>query len=205
MINKETFLIKLSEEIFGKIFELVNDIGKKVCKGFILDVDNTEFYIQLIYYFFQDKSCIWDHDKGLYIHGKLGRGKDIAMRIFKEITGTNLRRNSFAIQNCISIANECASDGLGILKNYRNKPYLFSELANEGNENSMVNVYGMPTNVMENLLMQRYDLFQSSGVRTHITSNFKYDEIKKNYGLRLESRFKEMFNEIELTGIDRRC
>ena len=46
--------------------------------------------------------------------------------------------------------------------------------------------------------------FISKGTITHITSNLTLSGIKKRYGPRVEDRFIEMFNIIELGGDSRR-
>ncbi len=54
--------------------------------------------------------------------------------------------------------------------------------------------YGNECNVMAEILLRRYDLFINKKLQTHITTNLSASEIEKNYGNRVRSRIRNMFN-----------
>jgi len=62
-----------------------------------------------------------------------------------------------------------------------------------GAENNL-KYYGNECNVMGEILLSRYDLFVSRGVRTHLTTNLTSSELEKHYGNRVRSWMRELFN-----------
>lgn len=54
--------------------------------------------------------------------------------------------------------------------------------------------FGDQINVMGEILLSRYDLYISQGIRTHATTNLNAEELEKRYGARVRSRLREMFN-----------
>jgi len=58
--------------------------------------------------------------------------------------------------------------------------------------------------LMEDILFQRYHLFQNRGIKTHISTNFSLKLLKEKYGDYIYSRLFEMFNIIFVDGVDRR-
>ena len=64
--------------------------------------------------------------------------------------------------------------------------------------------YGDAANVMEQIILNRYDNTNAPWYYTHITTNLTADEIENYYGTRVRSRMREMFNLITLEGEDRR-
>ena len=53
---------------------------------------------------------------------------------------------------------------------------------------------------IEELIYQRYDLWQRYGIRTHITTNLIGDQVEEKYGLRIRDRIKEMMTPVVGTG-----
>jgi hypothetical protein len=47
---------------------------------------------------------------------------------------------------------------------------------------------------MAEIILSRYDYYHSFGMQTHLTTNLNSSEIEKQYGLRMRSRLREMFN-----------
>ena len=60
--------------------------------------------------------------------------------------------------------------------------------------------YGNKVNVIEEIILDRYDLFRKHHLITHITTNLDVEDIKEKYGERVLSRMYEMFNFIILGG-----
>jgi len=70
------------------------------------------------------------------------------------------------------------------------KTYCFDDL---GTENKLKH-FGNECNLMAEILLSRYDLFISSKLLTHITTNLSASEIETLYGNRVRSRMREQFN-----------
>ena len=47
---------------------------------------------------------------------------------------------------------------------------------------------------MAEILLSRYDIFTAKKIQTHITTNLSASEIETQYGNRIRSRMREMFN-----------
>jgi len=62
------------------------------------------------------------------------------------------------------------------------------------------------TNVMGQIILMRYELFQNRQVHTHFTSNLTAPQIENYYGDRVRSRLREMCNWIKYksTSTDKR-
>ena len=90
--------------------------------------------------------------------------------------------------------------GYEILEKYSNgnlshdirtpKAYCFDDLGTE----TTSKYFGNDCNVMAEILLTRYDLFVEKGIITHLTTNLSATEIESQYGNRLRSRMREMFN-----------
>jgi hypothetical protein len=74
--------------------------------------------------------------------------------------------------------------------------YCFDDL---GLENETPH-YGHTCFVMAEILLSRYDYYHSFRMQTHLTTNLKSTEIEKQYGLRVRSRLREMFNLVAFPG-----
>jgi hypothetical protein len=57
--------------------------------------------------------------------------------------------------------------------------------------------------VMAEILLSHYDYYHSFRMQTHLTTNLKSTEIEKQYGLRVRSRLREMFNLVRFRGMRR--
>lgn len=171
--------------------------------------------------------------KGLLLRGMPGLGKTFTLKLFAQdfsLTDGWKGNSNFLLKNFVStkkIEAEYAGAGHKSLtqytrlnQNYTNvdkssgallpgeasieakKIFVFDDL---GAENIPVLHFGNSMNVMESILMDRYELFTDLGIRTHLTTNIVEGEmIEEIYGPRVRSRMREMFNIIDLEGQDRR-
>ncbi|WP_114781863.1 P-loop NTPase family protein [Botryobacter ruber] len=85
---------------------------------------------------------------------------------------------------------KCYSQGIAWSPSRKAGSYCFDDLGAE----SSLRYYGNMCNVMGEVLLSRYDLFVSQGVKTHLTTNLTSSELEKTYGSRVRSRMREMFN-----------
>ncbi|MEK6878907.1 MAG: ATPase, partial [Nanoarchaeota archaeon] len=54
--------------------------------------------------------------------------------------------------------------------------------------------YGNESNVMADVMLNRYDNKRNLIRKTHITTNLTTEEMEQRYGSRVRSRMREMFN-----------
>jgi len=161
----------------------------------------SDHYIinKLIAYFLKDElTCNKlniDLNKGILLTGPIGCGKTTLMNLMKHLAQPN---NKFSVKPCRDISFEFIQDGYIIIHKYSiGKPYQFEPrnycFDDLGTENNL-KYFGNECNVIAEILLNRYDLFISKKLQTHITTNLSAIEIEKNYGNRVRSRLREMVN-----------
>jgi len=138
-----------------------------------------------------------DLRKGLLISGPIGCGKTSLMNLLRFFGPES---NRFLLKSCREVSFEFISEGYPVIQQYGQasfhrysqapKVYCFDDLGAENN----LKYYGNECNVMGEILLSRYDLFVSRGMRTHLTTNLTSSELEKHYGNRVRSRMREMFN-----------
>lgn len=139
-------------------------------------------------------------DKGLFITGNVGVGKTLLAKLMTHTT--RVFRQPLVTTN--RICDKYQENGIEFIMNQygatdRFTGYVFDDL---GAERIPVNYMGNTLNVMERIILNRYE--QRQHHLTHFTSNLQGDEIEKIYGSRVRSRLREMCNVFQLTGTDRR-
>lgn len=189
-------------------------------KGFVVNNDNHAVFTLLCKYFSEDQTFVSfaamagvqnpSLDKGILLAGNFGVGKTFIMRLF-----SRNQRQCFDVLNAKDIANEFESDGQegvdGYVKKTKNpindascfyqtyRGLCIDDLGTEDTKNH----FGNKKNVIGDLMEQRYAA-GNCGVFLHATTNLTAEQMKEFYGGRVISRFREIFNLIELTGEDRR-
>lgn len=183
---------------------------------FKLSQDDFEILFKLMIYFAKDenkaiKSAL-DLEKGILLSGPIGCGKTSLMHIFNYFLSNKPR---YLIKSTRDISYEFYEKGFTVVEKYGiqshsqgynsiKKPiiYCFDDLGSEKN----IKLYGNDSNVMEEILQSRYELFHFEGIRTHATSNLNSNELEEMYGSRVRSRLRAMFNLISFprTATDKR-
>ena len=162
------------------------------------------------YFFFPEKSKL-NPKKGLFIKGEIGVGKTAMITIFRNILRQIQR--GFNVVSCRYIVRDFMKSGAEIIDRYGRysfaksdrdtfdieKPiiYCFDEL---GIEDTNSKLYGNQSNIMAEILIDRYEKLISNGMITHVTTNLTPDACEALYGNRLRDRMREMFNVITITG-----
>ena len=139
--------------------------------------------------------------KGLVLHGVIGCGKSSWMRIFQ----TN-QKCSFQFKSCSQVAREFSKEGYKTLEKYfspipnvyrsqffgqQELGWCFDDLGFEQEAKH----YGKASNVMVELIQAIYDKPAMKGM-VHFTTNLSANQIGDNYGSRIRSRMRELFNVI---------
>ena len=138
-----------------------------------------------------------DLEKGILLTGPVGCGKTSLMNLLRYLLPMDLRHRLYS---CREISFEYSRDGHTAIHRYTKgsfsvkkfEPiiYCFDDL---GLENETQH-YGNTCQVMAEIILSRYDYYHSFGMQTHLTTNLNSSEIEKQYGLRVRSRLREMFN-----------
>ncbi len=173
------------QELYGNHFKIVEEDYPIVYK--------------LIAYFLKDEQACFqlgiNLNKGILMSGPIGCGKTSLMNLMKYLTATE---HKFIVKPCRDISFEFIQDGYQVIHKYSKghlyksepKIYCFDDLGLENN----LKYYGNECNVMAEILLSRYDLYISKRIQTHITTNLSASEIETQYGNRVRSRMRELFN-----------
>lgn len=180
--------------VLGKANQMIPD--------FELDEYRRPVFDLLCRYFSNDKDFEtgeYSLKKGILLFGNVGCGKTTMMEIFKAN-----QKNSYVVISARSIAAkymEFGFDGIGqyneLIQAFPNEFKIneyglcIDDLGTESDKKH----FGNNINVIQEILLNRYDKLSLNG-KTFITTNLTGEDIEKEYGLRLRSRMREMFNTI---------
>ena len=177
-----------------------------------------ELHKILFEYFFQSPDFEkrgYSLKKGLLLMGGVGTGKTTAIKLFQGLVVNQDHR--FGIVNCRHIVRDfrkqgedvidkygrksftkrMASDGLGYEEGMRPVIWCIDDL---GHGEVVSKQYGNESNVIADILLDRYENFQRVGQTTHATTNLDPDGFEKIYGARTRDRMREMMNLIRVDG-----
>jgi hypothetical protein len=184
-------------------FKGIEMYGKK----FRLYDEDVFIIVQLICAVLKDETVAeqysLDLEKGILLTGPVGCGKTSLMSLLRYLLPVDVRHR---LHSCREIAFEYSRDGHTAIHRYTKGSfsvkkfdpiiYCFDDL---GLENETQH-YGNHCSVMSEILLSRYDYFHSFGMVTHLTTNLNSTEIEKQYGIRVRSRLREMFNLVGFPG-----
>jgi DNA replication protein DnaC len=199
-----------ADELLTAIKQCRTHTGKKV----VVDDENINQVRELCFYFAGDARFNGNLEKGLLLMGKLGTGKTLLLSLFQH---NQIAR--FSVVKCRTVENawinESKEQDIKVLDYYStNRPlpanenkfghttagWCFDDL---GSESKPSKRFGEEKNVLEEVLLNRYDNRLPFNT-THITTNLNTTEIEKVYGSRVRERLREMCNVITFTGESRR-
>jgi len=170
-------------------------------KEYIISESEKGIIFALVAWMLKDdlvaKEMNFDLNKGILLSGPIGCGKTT---LFKILRNCSFPSGNYGIISTRQIVSEFMREGYETLEKYSNgipynnqqKPryFCFDDLGTETSSK----YFGNDCNVMAEILLTRYDLFKEKGLITHITTNLSSPEIESQYGNRLRSRMREMFN-----------
>jgi energy-coupling factor transporter ATP-binding protein EcfA2 len=133
--------------------------------------------------------------KGILLSGPVGCGKTSLLKLFNTLL---LPLYKYQVKPCRDISFEFNQNGYSVIHKYSTNSYnrgqhkidCFDDL---GTENHL-KFYGVECNIMAEIMLSRYDQFCAQGLQTHITTNLTSMDIEEQYGKRVRSRMREMFN-----------
>ena len=175
--------------------------SKFIGKEYVISESEKGIVFALVAWMLKDdlvaKEMNFDLNKGILLSGPIGCGKTT---LFKILRSCNFPASKYGIVSTRHIVSEFMQSGYEILEKYSNgnlshdirtpKAYCFDDLGTE----TTSKYFGNDCNVMAEILLTRYDLFVEKGIITHLTTNLSATEIESQYGNRLRSRMREMFN-----------
>lgn len=189
-----------------KIFMRVANEYMNKSEGKEFEIADKQLLNNLFLYFIGSSDSSYDLRKGLWLEGAIGTGKTTIMNVFREFLIE--RRKGFKMSTAGEIASIYSATGdldtftLNIT-GYSEKPIelCIDEL---GRELIPANYFGNKLNVMQYILQQRYGMWQSIGLKTHVTTNLDPKDIKSKYEDFIFDRCRQMYNVISLTGKSKR-
>jgi energy-coupling factor transporter ATP-binding protein EcfA2 len=181
-------------------YQFLESRGKATLNpSFKIYQEDHELILKLLAYFTNNQQACQKYAislrKGLMLSGPVGCGKTSLMRLFNTLL---LSQFKYQVKPCRDISFEFNRDGYTVIHKYstnsysrgQHKIYCFDDL---GTENHL-KFYGVECNVMAEILLSRYDQFTLHGLQTHLTTNLTSMDIEEQYGKRVRSRMREMFN-----------
>jgi len=164
--------------------KLFLETSKDFVENYDIDNDNAKALEAILNYFSGVDTKEAPLSKGLLIRGSIGSGKTMTLKIIQKIT------KNFAITNIRDIVAEFNFNGFEGINDYVKK---FERVIDDIGSESNGKYYGNDTDVVQELIIRRYELFQSKGLKTHFTTNLgTNDDILSKYGERAYDRLKEM-------------
>lgn len=140
--------------------------------------------------------------KGLWLWGNIGTGKTTMLKIIRafcnEVRPIDIegRRYSFRITPVGDVCRDFMDKNyMGVQDYIDSNRQAFDDL---GVEPQPLSYYGTMVNVMEYVLLARYE--RRDVAFTHVTSNLSPKQVGQMYGMRVYDRAKEMFNFVEMAG-----
>ena len=177
-----------------------------------IDEHNKRVIEALLLYFtnkpgFEDVEFITNPSlqKGILLAGNIGTGKTLLMTILRNCY---FPHQAFGIKSCRDISQRFATEGMKGIEIFGSRAVKF-EYGRQRINNMMFDdlgaeknmaYYGNTVNVMQEILLDRYEHFVRNGLLTHLTTNLDLNEIEAVYGSRVASRMHEMFNFVMLGG-----
>lgn len=190
------------------LFHLEQRGRKRFNPKFTLQKEDFPFIIRIAAYFLNDEAKCneleMDLNKGILLTGPIGIGKTTWFQLIQEITVANQK---FYYTTCRNVTFEFIQNGYEVIHKYSRgdihtfspKNICFDDLGTENN----FKYFGNECNVMTEVILSRYDLYISHGIKTYITTNLSAPEIEKFYTKRVRSRLREMMNVLSVPA-DRR-
>lgn len=202
---------------------LLKDIGDnymlRELSTYQVDEHNEKVLRFLLYYFngcelaekvFPDEN--YKIHKNILLIGEPGTGKTMIMQIFADYLRATENENAFRNISMTQLMNYYKINGhidrytfneLADLKSYEGNPFNIC-LNDLGLMTETQKSFGtLLTQITDEFLFARYEIFQQFSKRYHITSNLTVADLKSRFEDRLVDRFKS-FNVIELHGESRR-
>lgn len=200
-IKMKAYSAKLKQERQDPIYT-AEQLKKLLLENSKIQIDafNERIIWSMCLYFTNDARSELNPEKGLLLYGGIGCGKTTLMDWFK----IN-QKASYQVKSSREVSYSYSKHGADSILKYNglidgrdsNPAYghkdmgvCFDDLGTEVDKKH----FGNESNVMAEILLNRYDRHSTLKGLTHITTNLNVNEIGERYGDRVRSRLREMFN-----------
>lgn len=164
------------------------------CYAPFVHTDNAPIVQQLVRYHTSCPDCALAPHKGLYLYGAYGSGKSALIKSLIAFSATyphHLMRRPVWIHYKKFKKTGTSVDE--VLSEWSGYEIVIDDLGyEEDSRTSTTNSYGTITNIVQEVVRYRYEIYQSRGIVTHFTTNKSPEEIRDLYGEGTSTRLKEM-------------
>lgn len=199
-------LNQIVPELTPEIKKSFMNVGRSICPEFKIPDEIKETVLNLCLYFLGLESKL-DSNRGIYLHGTYGIGKTTLLATIRKWLASDMfpiKGNGFistSIEEIIDIYKREGNIERFMLNREDYNPGPRHLLINEYGKDIKDKIYGTEVNqIINSLLMRRYEIYQNHTKLTHVTSNFEPSESFGSNDPAIYDRIKEMFNVIELKG-----
>lgn len=164
------------KERFWRYVNLITD------NQFVVDDENRDALKTII-------DAMENSSKGLLICGRTGSGKTIVLEALSKVFRPPFhpdRLNFKTVDEVVAQYEKIGEDAIGLQST---KNLIFDEL---GREKNPAKYFGSDCDVMQRVILKRYDLYKKQGCRSFFTSNYSRQDLRERYGDHCFSRLNEM-------------
>jgi hypothetical protein len=187
-----------------ELFDMLEHKGKQSYgEKFLLWEEDYSVVRKLLICFFNDielaKKNTIDLRKGMMLSGPVGCGKTSLMNLVRYFLADDQRHR---IKPCREIAFEFIADGFETILKYGKKSFYKSargpipttDCFDDLGQEMKMKYYGNECEVMREIILTRYEMFETFGMLTHFTTNLDIKDLERRYGENVFSRLLAMVN-----------
>lgn len=179
----------------NRIKIILEQIDKKAPFNYYFEVDNYNYkYIENVLEHIEGVSESYPTEKALLLFGSVGSGKSDLMRLMLKHNAI-LKKDKLYFAHAKNYVFDYEVVGADILQAYENDNIIIDEI---GLDNETAIHYGNKTNVIQDLILLRYEIWKDKSKKTYFTTNLTPSELKEKYGERVFSRLIEMCTFIKI-------
>jgi DNA replication protein DnaC len=180
-------------------------------RSFAKDGNMVDVLNDLVRYFIGSPDSRLALNKGICLWGDVGIGKtflfyciskmiEVLEARYKQAEIYATSRQFRTIHAVVMVIEVAQKKSLDVLKKYEVGNLLIDDLG----QDSTHKLYGNETDILADVITQRYIHYQRTKQITHATTNLNPRLWKERYGTRVESRLYDMFNVVGVSGEDKR-
>lgn len=180
-------------------------------RSLLVDGNMADVINDLVRYFIGSPDSRLALNKGICLWGDVGIGKtflfyclgkmiEVLEARYKQADIYATSRQFRTIHAVVMVIEVAQKKSLDVLKKYEVGNLLIDDLGQDNTHK----LYGNETDILADVITQRYSHYQRTKQITHATTNLNPGKWKERYGTRVESRLYDLFNVIGISGQDKR-